>query len=160
MFENIQVNIKSEKDDQYWMNYALDLAKQAQACNEVPVGAVLVKNNEIIGVGWNQPISANDPTAHAELIALRQGAMHLNNYRLVNTTLYVTLEPCCMCVGALVHARIQRLVFGAFDAKTGAVGSLFNLLEDERLNHRVVWQGGIAAEKSVELLRNFFKSRR
>jgi len=146
--------------DQKWMTRALELAKKAESEGEVPVGAVLVFQDEIIGEGWNQPIRASDPTAHAEIEALRQGAVHLKNYRLLNTTLYVTLEPCVMCAGAMVHARIQRLVFGAFDPKTGAAGSVLNVLQDERLNHRVTFEGGVLAEPASELLRSFFKGRR
>jgi len=151
--------IQSEMDQQ-WMLYALRLAKEAEAAGEVPVGAVLVLNDEIIGEGWNQPIRSADPSAHAEILAMRAGAKYLNNYRLVNTTLYVTLEPCAMCAGAMVHARVQRLVFGALDPKTGAAGSLFNLLQDDRLNHQVKCEGGIMREACGELLRIFFKNRR
>jgi tRNA(adenine34) deaminase len=150
---------QSEKDQQ-WMLHALRLAKEAEAAGEVPVGAVLVLNDEIIGEGWNQPIRSADPSAHAEILAMRAGAKYLNNYRLVNTTLYITLEPCAMCAGAMIHARIQRLVFGALDPKTGAAGSVFNLLQDDRLNHQVKCEGGVMGEACGELLRSFFKSRR
>lgn len=136
--------------DEHWMSHALTLARKAEALGEVPVGAVLVFNNEIIGEGWNCPISTSDPTAHAEMMALRQGAQHINNYRLVNTTLYVTLEPCSMCAGAMIHARIQRLVYGAPDPKIGA----------ERVNHHVISEGGVMAKPCSELLQNFFKTRR
>lgn len=146
--------------DEHWMNHALSLAVKAEVLGEVPVGALLVLDNEMIAEGWNQPISTSDPTAHAEIMALRQGAQHINNYRLVNTTLYVTLEPCAMCAGAMIHARIQRLVYGAADPKTGAAGSVLNLLQDERLNHRIVCEGGVMAKSCGELLQNFFKSRR
>lgn len=142
------------------MAHALSLAAKAEAHGEVPVGAVLVLDNEIIGEGWNQPIGTSDPTAHAEILALRQGAKHINNYRLVNTTLYVTLEPCAMCAAAMVHARVQRLVFGAADPKTGAAGSVLNLLQDDRLNHRVQCESGVMAKTCGELLQNFFKNRR
>lgn len=148
------------KDDEQWMKQALELALEAQEAGEVPVGAVLVLNNEVIGMGWNQPISAHDPCAHAEILALRAGALHLNNYRLLNSTLYVTLEPCAMCAGAMVHARIQRVVFAAFDPKTGAAGSVMNILQDPKLNHRVQIEGGLLAEASSSLLRNFFQARR
>ncbi len=141
------------------MEQALALAQYAEEQGEVPVGAILVLDDEIIGKGWNQPISSNDPTAHAEIIALREGATKLKNYRLVNTTLYVTLEPCTMCIGAMIHARIKRLVFGAHDPKTGAVTSVFNLL-DTKLNHQINYQSGILAEESSELLRRFFRHRR
>jgi tRNA(adenine34) deaminase len=146
--------------DEHWMAYALSLAKRAEAAGEVPVGAILVLDNEIIGEGWNQPIGASDPTAHAEILALRQGAARINNYRLLNTTLYVTLEPCAMCAGAMIHARIKRLVFGARDPKTGAAGSVLNLLQDERLNHRVISGSNVLGEACGELLRRFFKERR
>ncbi len=136
--------------DEQWMNHALSLAKKAEDLGEVPVGAVLVLNNEVIGEGWNCPISASDPTAHAEILALRAGAQHINNYRLVNTTLYVTLEPCAMCMGAMIHARIQRLVYGAADPKIGG----------ERVNHHVISEGGVMAKACRELLQNFFKARR
>ncbi len=142
-----------------YMEQALTLAQHAQEQGEVPVGAILVLDDEIIGKGWNQPISSNDPTAHAEIIALREGATKLKNYRLLNTTLYVTLEPCAMCIGAMIHARIKRLVFGAHDPKTGAVESIFNLL-DTKLNHQINYQGGVLADESSELLRRFFRHRR
>lgn len=148
------------KTDEQWMKQALDLASLAQQKSEVPVGAVLVLDGKLIAKGWNQPISAHDPCAHAEIMALRAGASQLNNYRLLNTTLYVTLEPCAMCAGAMVHARIQRLVFAAFDPKTGCAGSLMNILQDPRLNHRVQVEGGLLAEESAILLRDFFQSRR
>jgi tRNA(adenine34) deaminase len=146
--------------DEYWMKQALELAFKAQVSGEVPVGAVLIAEGRIIGKGWNQPISSHDPTAHAEIIALRQGASFLKNYRLINTTLYVTLEPCAMCAGAMIHARIKRLVFGAFDPKTGAAGSVMNLLQDNKLNHRVDCQGGVLSELSGNLLKDFFLARR
>lgn len=143
-----------------WMQQALMLAKKADSLNEVPVGAVLVLNNELIASGFNQPISKQDPTAHAEIIVLRQAAEKVGNYRLLNSTLYVTLEPCMMCVGAVVHARIQRLVFGAYDLKTGAVTSSAKLLDVPFLNHKVQYQGGILAHECGEILSSFFKSRR
>jgi len=145
-------------DNETWMKRALVLARYAEAAGEVPVGAILVVDNEVVGEGWNQPIRCHDPTAHAEIQALRAAAARLKNYRLTNATLFVTLEPCPMCAGAIIHARIQRLVFGAFDPKTGFVGSLVNLLQDPRLNHRVECIGGILAEASSELLRNFFRN--
>jgi tRNA(adenine34) deaminase len=131
------------------MQQALKLAELAAAKDEVPVGAVLVLDNQIIGEGWNQPIITNDPTAHAEIIALRQGSQHLNNYRLINTTLYVTLEPCAMCIGAVLHARIKRLVFGAYDSKN-----------TNKLNHRIPYTGGILQQECSDLLTEFFKKRR
>lgn len=142
------------------MHEALVLAEHAMAQEEVPVGAILVLEDKIIGKGWNQPISSNDPSAHAEIVALRSAAKTINNYRLLNSTLYVTLEPCLMCVGAILHARIKRLVFGAYDPKTGATGSVFNILTDTRHNHVVEVQGGVLEEESSGLLQKFFKQRR
>lgn len=152
--------VLSQESDTIWLNRAIELAKRAEEAGEVPVGAVVVLENEIIGSGWNQPISRCDPTAHAEIIALRDAAQNVGNYRLPNTTLYVTLEPCAMCVGAMLHARISRLVFGAYDHKTGAVASVFSFLDEEHLNHRIIYQGGILAEESGALLTNFFKKKR
>ena len=149
-----------QSTDEYWMRHALDLANRAQQIDEVPVGAVLVKNGEIIGYGWNQPISTNDPSAHAEIIALRSAGVKISNYRLLNTTLYVTLEPCVMCVGAMMHARIQRLVYGASDPKTGAVGSQFDLLSGNQFNHQIVVTPNILSEPCSALLRQFFKAKR
>lgn len=146
--------------DESFMREALVLARQAEAMGEVPVGAVLVKDGAVIGSGWNRPISANDPTAHAEIAALRAGAAALGNYRLTDTTLYVTLEPCAMCAGAMVHARVKRLVYGAADPKTGAAGSVFNLTRTELLNHRLEVEGGVLAEECGELLKGFFSRRR
>lgn len=146
--------------DIYWMQRALQLAQYAEEQGEVPVGAVLIQEDNIIGEGWNNPISTCDPTAHAEIVALRQGAQQLQNYRLPATTLYVTLEPCAMCVGAIIHARIGRLVYGARDPRAGAVESLFNLLQAGQFNHYVNYQGGILAEECGVLLRNFFRARR
>lgn len=145
------------------MAHALKLAKQAENAGEVPVGAVLILENRVIGKAWNQPIQAYDPTAHAEILALRQGAQQLQNYRLVNTTLYVTLEPCMMCVGALIHARVKRLVFGAFDPKAKeplAKGGILDLLQNDRLNHQMIVQGGILAESCAAILQDFFRLRR
>ena len=122
---------------QYWMEKALQLADQAAEIGEVPVGAVVVYQNEMIGTGWNQPISQHDPSAHAEIIALRTAAQTLGNYRLIDCTLYVTLEPCTMCAGAMIHARIKQLVFGAADNKTGAAGSVFDVVQDGRYNHQI-----------------------
>src|SRR5579863_2083493 len=124
-------------DDEKWMREALVLARMAEAAGEVPVGAVLVKDGVIVGSGWNRPIGAHDPTAHAEVMAMRAAAKASGNYRLTGSTLYVTLEPCVMCAGALVHARVARLVFGAADPKTGAAGSVFDLTRSEKLNHQI-----------------------
>lgn len=146
--------------DQAWMRHAIRLAQRAEQAGEVPVGAVLVRENECISEGWNSPISLNDPSAHAEINALRLAGQKLANYRLLDTTLYVTLEPCLMCVGALVQARITRLVFGAFDPKRGAVISAFNLSESGFLNHRIECVGGILAETCGALLKDFFQARR
>ncbi|MDE2346496.1 MAG: tRNA adenosine(34) deaminase TadA [Gammaproteobacteria bacterium] len=146
--------------DQQWMQEALALARKARAEGEVPVGAVLVKDGVIVGRGWNHPISARDPTAHAEIIALRQAAQALQNYRLTGATLYVTLEPCAMCAGAMVHARIARLVYGAADPRAGAAGSLFNLVQAPALNHRLEITAGVLAVDCSALLRDFFSARR
>jgi len=147
-------------EDIYWMQQALNLAKHAESCNEVPVGAIIVYKNEVIAQSWNQPIVSCDSTAHAEIVAMREAGKYLNNYRLIDTTLYVTLEPCLMCIGAMLHARIKRLVFGAYDYKTGAVKSVFNVLDDVRLNHKIIYEGGILTEECAALLTNFFKKRR
>lgn len=142
------------------MQRALELAKQGELAGEVPVGCVIVKNGEIIGEGFNHPISAHDPTAHAEIDAMREAASGLGNYRLVDTTLYVTLEPCTMCAGAMVHARVKRLVFGAREPRTGAVGSVYDIPRDARLNHRLEVVEGVLAEKSSAMLREFFRAKR
>ncbi|MBW5802308.1 tRNA adenosine(34) deaminase TadA [Coxiella endosymbiont of Ornithodoros amblus] len=146
--------------DELFMHEALFLAKKANENNEVPIGAVLVKENEIVGHGFNEPIALNDPTAHAEILALRNAAKQVGNYRLVEATLYVTLEPCAMCVGAMIQARIKRLVFGAFNPRAGAVESVFPLLNKPRLNHRIMWTGGVIAEACAEPLKAFFRARR
>ena len=142
------------------MGKALGLARLAGEADEVPVGAILVMDGEIIGQGYNQPISAQDPSAHAEIIAIRAGARHLSNYRLPGSQLYSTMEPCPMCAGAIVHARIKRLVYAARDEKWGACGSLFDIPGGEGLNHKLQVQGGVMAEESAQLLRSFFKMRR
>ncbi|HEY1772301.1 MAG TPA: tRNA adenosine(34) deaminase TadA [Gammaproteobacteria bacterium] len=147
-------------DDEKWMREALLLARQAEAAGEVPVGAVLVKDGAVLGAGWNQPIGAHDPTAHAEVMALRAAAKSLGNYRLTGSTLYVTLEPCAMCAGAMVHARVARLVYGAPDPKTGAAGSVFDLTRSDKLNHRLEVEGGVLAEECGGLLKDFFTRRR
>jgi tRNA(adenine34) deaminase len=143
-----------------WIEAALNLAQRAAHEQEVPVGAVVVYQNEIVGSGWNQPIKLCDPSAHAEIIALRQAASHLGNYRLLDTSLYVTLEPCAMCLGAMLQARIKNLFFSAWDPKAGAVRSVFQILDAPQLNHRISWQGGILAEESAALLKTFFQQRR
>ncbi len=127
---------------------------------EVPVGAVVVQGDRILGEGWNRPISTHDPSGHAEMIALRAAALRLENYRTLDTTLYVTLEPCVMCAGAIVHARVTRLVFGAADPKAGAVHSLYDVIAQPRLNHRVDWIGGVLSEPCGDILRTFFRERR
>ena len=142
------------------MMHALELARRAAGENEVPVGAVLVKDDVVIAEGWNQPIARHDPGAHAEMVALRNGGKYLSNYRLPGTTLYVTLEPCVMCAGAMIHARIDRLVFGAADPKTGAAGSVFDIFASTRLNHVVNVQGGVLADECASLLTEFFRERR
>lgn len=147
-------------EDQKWMREALQLARRAEAEGEVPVGAVLVKDGACVAASWNHPISGRDPTAHAEVAALRAAAEALGNYRLNDTTLYVTLEPCAMCAGALVHARVARLVFGAADPKAGAAGSVFNLVQAPQLNHRLEVTGGVLAEDCGTLLKDFFSRRR
>lgn len=148
------------KTDQYFMQHALALAKQAAAANEVPVGAVLVLDQQIIGRGYNQPITSSDPTAHAEIIALRDAALKLGNYRLINTTLYVTLEPCPMCAYALLHARIQRLVYACPDPKTGACGSAIDLFNLQHWNHKILCERGPLHDDCSKLLKNFFAARR
>ena len=147
-------------EDRLWMQQALTLAGRGAEAGEVPVGCVIVFDGKVIGEGWNRPIGADDPTAHAEVVALRAAAQNLGNYRLVDTTLYVTLEPCVMCVGAIVHARVGRLVYGAPDPKTGAVESAFRLLDGDRHNHVVAVTGGVLAETCGEVLRDFFRARR
>lgn len=146
--------------DEYWMQYALNLAEKAEKMGEIPVGAVLVHDNQVIGEGWNQPIAQHDPTAHAEIVAIRQAAQNLNNYRLVNTTLYVTLEPCAMCAGAIIHSRIKRVVFAASDYKTGAAGSFINLLSYPGNNHQPIIESGLFSDEASQRLSLFFKSRR
>ena len=143
------------------MRRALELAQRAEEAGEVPVGAVLVRDGQPVGEGWNRPIGSHDPSAHAEIMALRDAGLRLGNYRLPGTTLYCTLEPCVMCAGAIVHARVGRVVYGASDPKGGACGSVFELLpSDERFNHRTLSEGGLLAEECGELLRAFFRRRR
>ena len=152
--------VRSEFDEKM-MRYALTLADKAEALGEIPVGAVLVDDSgNIIGEGWNLSIVQNDPTAHAEIIALRNGAKNIQNYRLLNTTLYVTLEPCTMCAGAILHSRIKRLVFGASDYKTGAIGSRFHFFDDYKMNHTLEITSGVLAEDCSKKLSTFFQKRR
>ena len=146
--------------DEQWMRYAIRLAQRAEQQGEVPVGAVIVKEERCIAEGWNVPITSHDPTAHAEVVALRGAGAHLENYRLTDATLYVTLEPCVMCMGAMSHARIKRLVFGAYDSKRGAVCNALRLTDASFLNHRISWDGGVLEAECSELLRGFFKARR
>jgi tRNA(adenine34) deaminase len=151
----------SKETDEHWMQLALSLADRAAAEGEVPVGAVLVMNDAVIGEGWNRPIETHDATAHAEIQALRDAGKRLGNYRLPGTTLYVTLEPCVMCAGAIIHARVDRVIYGAPDPKAGACGSLFELLpSNSRFNHRTDCRGGILTEDCAETLRAFFRARR
>jgi len=145
---------------QKWMQDALLLANRAQQLGEVPVGAVLVQGDELIAEGWNQPIASHDATAHAEIQAIRKAGALLQNYRLPDTTLYITLEPCAMCAGAIVHARIKTVVYAADDPKTGAAKSVFSLLDTEQLNHRCEVISGVCADQSSLLLKQFFASRR
>jgi tRNA(adenine34) deaminase len=154
--------VNSSSLDEGFMRRALELAQSAEGAGEVPVGAVLVASDgQIIGEGWNRPIGAHDPTAHAEIVALRAAANAAGNYRLPGTTLYVTLEPCPMCAGAIVHARVERVVFATSDPRSGAAGSVFDLLpSDERFNHYTRCEGGVLAQESADMLRRFFRVRR
>ena len=149
-----------QERDQHWISYAIKLAKRAEEQGEVPVGAVIVRDNKLVSEGWNQPIGDHDPTAHAEIMALRAAGKAESNYRLSGATLYVTLEPCVMCVGAITHARIKRVVYGADDPRAGAAGSAFSLLGSDQFNHAPEMKSGILAEECGEILRNFFKARR
>jgi tRNA(adenine34) deaminase len=148
------------ESDERFMGRALELARRAESAGEVPVGAVIVRNGLLIGEGWNQPISSNDPTSHAELKALREAAARTQNYRLPNSTLYVTLEPCVMCAGAIVLARVERIVFAARDLRFGAVRSKFRLADSDLLNHRARVEEGLFAAEASELLLRFFQQRR
>ncbi|MFW6026417.1 MAG: tRNA adenosine(34) deaminase TadA [Candidatus Woesearchaeota archaeon] len=151
--------IKSKRDKKY-MELAFQEAKKALEINEVPIGAIVVKDDEVIGSGYNLKESTQNPTAHAEMIAIRDAASSLNSWRLENCELFVTLEPCPMCIGAMLQARVKRLVFAAYDSKGGAVGSLYNLSNDKRFNHQIDVKGGLMEEKSSKLLKNFFEKLR
>lgn len=153
-------SVSNENTDLYFMEQAFKLAQQAEQFNEIPVGAVVVHQGKIIGEGFNQSILLNDPSAHAEMLAIRQAGEYLNNYRLLDCTLYVTLEPCPMCAGLLVHSRIKQLVYASPDLKTGAAGSVFNLVCNDQLNHQVLVTGGVLQEQCSQLLSDFFKRRR
>jgi tRNA(adenine34) deaminase len=148
------------ESDPLYMRMALELAAQAAAAGEVPVGAVVVQDGVVVGRGYNQPISGTDPSAHAEIMALRDAGRTLGNYRLSGCDLYVTLEPCVMCSGAIMHGRIRRVIFGAGDPKTGACGGVVNLFSEPRLNHHATVTGGVMADEAVTLLQDFFASRR
>ena len=156
----VQYSVAGSKEDTAWMREALALARSAQARGEVPVGAIVVRDGAIIGRGGNAPIAGNDPTAHAEIAALRAASAALGNYRLPDCDLYVTLVPCAMCAGAIMHARVRRLVFGARDPKTGACGSVIDLFAETRLNHHTAVQGGVLAGECGALLSGFFAGRR
>jgi tRNA(adenine34) deaminase len=143
-----------------WMRHAIALAKRAEAMGEVPVGALVVREGQVLGEGWNQPITSHDPAAHAEILALRAAGRAASDYRLGGATLYVTLEPCPMCAAAIAHARVARLVFGAWDPRQGAAGSVFNLVASEAMNHRVDALGGVLSDECGALLRGFFAGRR
>ena len=147
-------------EDEHWLRHALLLARRAQEAGEVPVGAVLVKEGRVVGEGWNRPIGDHDPSAHAEMLAMRSAAQRVGNYRLLDTTLYVTLEPCVMCAGAIIHARVGRLVYGASDPKAGGVHSVYDVIANPRLNHRLPWQGGVLEPECGQILRDFFRARR
>lgn len=146
--------------DEDWMRHALSLAHKAAELGEVPVGAVLVRDDQLLSEGWNQPIMQHDPTAHAEIMAIRRAAQQVENYRLPGTTLYITIEPCSMCAGAIIHARISRVVFGASEPRAGAAGSVINLLQNEQFNHQTELTSGVLAEECGQVLKDFFSVRR
>jgi tRNA(adenine34) deaminase len=152
--------MKQVELDRQFMQQALEQAGLAALAGEVPVGAVIVRNGEVIARAFNKPITNHDPSAHAEMLALRQAALSAENYRLPDTTLYVTLEPCTMCAGAMLHARIDRIVYGAADPKTGAAGSVLDVFSSKQINHQTVIEGGVMAQECGQLLRDFFKERR
>jgi tRNA(adenine34) deaminase len=147
-------------EDERWMRHAMALARQAEALGEVPVGAVIVRNGMLVAEGFNQPIATNDPTQHAEMVAIRSAAAALGTYRLTGVTLYVTLEPCPMCAGAMVHARVARLVYAAHDPRAGAAGSVFDIVDHASLNHRIDTTAGVLGDACSHLLRDFFVRRR
>lgn len=147
-------------NDKHWMEKALELARKAEQAGEVPVGAVLVKDNQLIAEGWNQPITSHDATSHAEIMAMREAGKKLNNYRLIDTVMYVTLEPCSMCVGAMIHARVSKIIYAASEPRTGALGGAFNLLDANQHNHIFEVEAGLMAEESKAMLQRFFRSRR
>lgn len=159
MNDNIEQNEQTLRDE-HFMSLALALAEKAEKNNEIPVGAVVVANDKVIGEGFNQSIMNHDPSAHAEMIAVRSAAKTIENYRMLDCTLYVTLEPCPMCAGLLVHSRIKRVVYGAADEKTGAAGSVFSLTHSDKLNHQLEVTSGILAKECSTMLSNFFKRRR
>jgi len=153
-------NEEQSELDIFWMQHALELAKRAESEGEVPVGAIVVHDEKVIGEGWNSPINDNDPTAHAEIMALRSAAKKINNYRLLDTTLYVTLEPCIMCTGAITHSRVKRVVYGATDPKAGAAESAFEILGTDCLNHQVDVERGVLAKECGQILTDFFRQKR
>jgi tRNA(adenine34) deaminase len=155
-----EYSVRPLAEDERWLRYALQLASRAEAAGEVPVGAVLVRQGEILGEGWNQTITLNDPTAHAEILALRQAGAREGNYRLPGAALYVTLEPCVMCAGAIIHARVATVVYGARDPKTGAAGSVFDTLLDARHNHNPNVNGPCLPDECGAILQQFFRARR
>jgi len=157
---NLALTPEQIQADERWMQHAIMLAGKAEAIDEVPVGAVIVLDDKIIGEGWNQSINLHDATAHAEIMALRAAGKTVENYRLIDATLYVTLEPCSMCAGAMVHSRVKRLVYGAVDLKTGAAGSVFNLVDHSKLNHQIEVRSGVFASETSALLSQFFRRRR
>ncbi|MCX4025542.1 tRNA adenosine(34) deaminase TadA [Endozoicomonas sp. SM1973] len=152
--------VSSSQVDINWMHQAIELAQRGAKAGEVPVGAIVVYQGDVIGRGFNQPISSHNPVAHAEMMALIEAAQHLNNYRLVDCDLYVTLEPCTMCAGAIIHSRINRLVYGAYEPKAGAAGSVTDVFSQPQMNHIVEVTGGVLAEECGQLLSDFFKARR
>jgi len=153
-------SLTQTEQDVFWMQHALSLAEKAEKQGEVPVGAVLVEGTEMVAEGWNQTIQTNDPTAHAEVVAMRNAGHLRENYRLPGLTLYVTLEPCPMCAGAMVHARVERLVVGAPDPRTGAAGTVFDLTQNKLLNHRLIVEFGVLEENCSNLLKSFFRKKR